>query len=410
MGAVLVPELDAHVADARLPVLGRGPARVVLGAGDPVVDDAGDAAVGAVGVEEAVAVVVDVARPREIVERSDVHVFDEGARRLVGRLAPHHDRALADEALEALEEEERGLGSRFRPEGQPAVVRLQLRVEHLGWNEASRQTGLRLPVVGIRTAGAHAAGAGMGRAGVTAIVDDDRKPRRMVTRVVDLGDHPREEREDFVEGLEAAVVGAERLVDGPVAEPDVQRLVGNARLAVLTDAVAVPVFEHEAVEVREPAEDRDVPHGLVGAVHVDHGAADDQVEGGVEHHELVAARRHVRDRERAVLVRGLRVEQVTARGPRVESHPWPRVGERRAAELRHCDRPRLAQVRHATADGEAPCCRQGVRDACEADFDVGPGRPELGEELGLVGLHPRVDAGLCPRSWWSGSTSGRRVL
>ena len=80
----------------------------------------------------------------------------------------------------------------------------------------------------------------------------------MEARVVDLGDHPGEEREDLVERLEAPLVGAQRLVDRPVAEPDVERLVRDARLVAVVDAVPVHVVEHEGVEVREPAEDRDV--------------------------------------------------------------------------------------------------------------------------------------------------------
>src|SRR6185369_2646983 len=99
-----------------VPVLGHGPARVVLRARDPVVDDAGDAAVEVIGVEDAVRVTVDVvqeaadagaggrvpgARHRardgrvEHVEGLVVDVLGDAPGRGVGRLAPHHDRALA---------------------------------------------------------------------------------------------------------------------------------------------------------------------------------------------------------------------------------------------------------------------------------------------------------------------------
>ena len=83
-------------------------------------------------------------------------------------------------------------------------------------------------------------------------------PVALKRREIHLDDEPFEEGEDLGEGVFARAVGQLGLVDGAVAEPEVDVLLGDALLAGVAEAVLVRVVEDRAFEGAEPAEFQDV--------------------------------------------------------------------------------------------------------------------------------------------------------
>ena len=91
-----------------------------------------------------------------------------------------------------------------------------------------------------------------------------------------------------------ASVGQLGLVDGAVAESDVDVLLGNALLAGVAEAVLIRVVEDRAFEGPEPAIFQDVAQiDVLARGDGDRVDAEETVERGVPGYELVGARRDV---------------------------------------------------------------------------------------------------------------------
>ena len=73
--------------------------------------------------------------------------------------------------------------------------------------------------------------------------------------IVDFGDLPGEEGENFVKGEEAIYVGRSRLIHGAVAPADIHGLLGDPHFAGVTETIAVIVVEHPVLLAGEPLKD-----------------------------------------------------------------------------------------------------------------------------------------------------------
>ena len=129
---------------------------------------------------------------------------------------------------------------------------------------------------------------------LAAGVDDGGHAGVLEAQEIHLDDEPLEEGEHLGEGVFARSVGQLGLVDGAVAESEVDVLLGNALLAGVAEAVLIRVVEDRSFEGSEPAIFQDVAQiDVFARGDGDRVDAEETIQRGVPGYELVGARRDV---------------------------------------------------------------------------------------------------------------------
>ena len=288
----------------------------------------------------------------------------------VGSTAPLDAASLADEALQAVGQRAGNLG---------ASAELTVRV--LGGPEV----------------GAHAAGVGL-----AAAIDDDADGSLLEAGGVSLGDVPVEEREELADGGVAGVVADRPVRRSAVAEAHRDLDVGDARRARAIGVASV-VLVDELVELREPAQHRDVAQADgVGCASVGRGdegrdddglVLDDLIEPLVEDGHVVAAGGQAADREGAVGAARGGGDRRPKSGLRVHHHPAVggaedvvrvRIPELHVGGMRHVIAGDLARDRLVAVQAQPHAIGRRVIGIDEADGDVRSRRAELLEVLRLA--------------------------